>query len=400
MGLERVIIDEGFPISSLSHSKCKSLIKSLHPKNKKSELVLFSDGWIEEGKESEFLKPESRRILNVKEVKSVEYSGGKYRNRFIYKLLSIISLLSAFVMLLFSFEVFDAVFMGSSLGEGSFAIYGAMIWVFFDLFRETMASPAHITFNLTGEKNKKFLGDLPDGSLHRTSIIFVLIGVFFFLVFFLDWVFERSPFWGDIFGTVVTFLILWLLMKYLYDVFSDDTSLSGINSADIPEGLTHMYFAIMAIRSNTKDNPSNATNDVPISELEAIKVRLLEHELLLSTIASFDDILSVPSPSLGAIAIRVSTETIMKNACESIGVKSKLNAKKTLISYVHQYKTKAKLDSKIESYLENIRMMGNRAAHDFNVDWDEFKVILNQFCEIVNWYSTILPKEFGIAKSN
>ena len=50
------------------------------------------------------------------------------------------------------------------------------------------------------------------------SIIFVLIGVFFFLVFFLDWVFERSPFWGDIFGTVVTFLILWLLMKYLYDI--------------------------------------------------------------------------------------------------------------------------------------------------------------------------------------
>ena len=400
MSLEENITGGRYPISSLSHSKCKSFIKSLHPKNNESELVLFSDGWIEEEKESEFLKPESRRILNVKEVKSVEYSGGKYRNRFIYKLLSIISLLSAFVMLLFSFEVFDAVFMGSNLGEGSFAIYGAMIWVFFDLFRETMASPAHITFNLTGEKNKKFLGDLPDGSLHRTSIIFVLIGVFFFLVFFLDWVFERSPFWGDIFGTVVTFLILWLLMKYLYDVFSDDTSLSGINSADIPEGLTHMYFAIMAIRSNTKDNPSNATNDVPISELEAIKARLLEHELLLSTIASFDDILSVPSPSLGAIAIRVSTETIMKNACESIGVKSKLNAKKTLISYVHQYKTKAKLDSKIESYLENIRMMGNRAAHDFNVDWDEFKVILNQFCEVVNWYSTILPKEFGIAKSN
>jgi hypothetical protein len=296
--------------------------------------------------------------------------------------------------------VFDAVFMGSSLGEGSFAIYGAMIWVFFDLFRETMASPAHITFNLTGGENKKFLGDLPDGNLHRTSIIFVLIGVFFFLVFFLDWVFERSPFWGDIFGTVVTFLILWLLMKYLYDIFSDDTSLSGINSADIPEGLTHMYFAIMAIRSNTNGSPNQNTNDVPISELEAIKARLLEHELLLSTIASFDDILSVPSPSLGAIAIRVSTETIMKNACESIGVKSKLNAKKTLISYVHQYKTKAKLDSKIESYLENIRMMGNRAAHDFNVDWDEFKVILNQFCEVVNWYSTILPKEFGIAKSN
>lgn len=400
MSQEENITDGRYPISSLSHSKCKSFIKSLHPKNNESELVLFSDGWIEEEKESEFLKPESRRILNVKEVKSVEYSGGKYRNRFFYKLLSIISLLSAFIMLLFSFEVFEAAFMGSSLGEGSWAIYGAVIWVFFDLFRETMASPAHITFNLTSGKNKKFLGDLPDGNLHRTSIIFVLIGVFLFLVFFLNWVFERSPIWGDVLGLIVTFLILWLLMKFLYDIFSDDTSLSGINSADIPEGLTHMYFAIMAIRSNTKDGTPNATNDVPISELEAIKARLLEHDSILSTIASFNDILSVPSPSLGAIAIRVSTETIMKNACGSVGVKSKLNAKKTLISYVHQYKTMAKLDSKVESYLENIRMMGNRAAHDFNVDWDEFKVILNQFCEVVNWYSTIVPKEVDTVKSN
>ena len=31
--------------------------------------------------------------------------------------------------------------------------------------------------------------------------------------------------------------------------------------------------------------------------------------------------------------------------------------------------------------------MGNRAAHDFNLDWDEFRVTLNQFCEIVSWYS-------------
>gem|GEM_PF-1337522 len=400
MSLEGNITDGRYPISSLSHNKCKSFIKSMHPKNNESELVLFSDGWIEEGRESEFLNPESRRILNVKDVKSVEYSGGKYRNRAMYKLFNVVSSLSAFVMLVFSIEVFEAAFMGTDIGEGSLAIYATMIWVFFDLFRGKMAEPKYIKFNLNDGGGKQFFGDLPEGGLHRTSSVFVAITVGFFLIFFFEWGIERSPFIGDVFGYAMLVFIIWLMLKFLYGLVSDDAPLSGINSADIPEGLTHMYFAIMAIRSNTKDNPSNATNDVPISELEAIKARLLEHELLLSTIASFDDILSVPSPSLGAIAIRVSTETIMKNACESIGVKSKLNAKKTLISYVHQYKTKAKLDSKIESYLENIRMMGNRAAHDFNVDWDEFKVILNQFCEVVNWYSTILPKEFGIAKSN
>ena len=68
MSQEENITDGRYPISSLSHSKCKSFIKSLHPKNNESELVLFSDGWIEEGRESEFLNPESRRILNVKDV--------------------------------------------------------------------------------------------------------------------------------------------------------------------------------------------------------------------------------------------------------------------------------------------------------------------------------------------
>ena len=399
MSLEENITDGRYPISSLSHSKCKSFIKSLHPRNNESELVLFSDGWIEEGGESEFLNPESRRILNVKDVKSVEYSGGKYRNRVMYKLFNVVSSLSAFVMLIFSFEVFEAAFEGAEIGEGSWAIYAAIIWVVFDLFRDKMAEPKYINFNLSDKGGKQFFGDLPEGGLHRTSSAFVAITVGFFLIFFFDWAIERSPFIGDVFGYSMVVFIFWLLLKLLYSLVSDETSLSGINSADIPEGLTHMYFAIMAIRSSTNNSQNNTTNDVPVSELEKIRARLLEHELLLSTIASFNDILSVPSPSLGAIAIRVSTETIMKNACESVGVKSKLNAKKTLISYVHQYKTKAKLDSKIESYLENIRMMGNRAAHDFNVDWNEFKVILNQFCEVVNWYSTILPKEFAIAKA-
>jgi hypothetical protein len=399
MSLEENITDGRYPISSLSHSKCKSFIKSLHPRNNESELVLFSDGWIEEGGESEFLNPESRRILNVKDVKSVEYSGGKYRNRVMYKLFNVVSSLSAFVMLIFSIEVFEAAFEGAEIGEGSWAIYAAIIWVVFDLFRDKMAEPKYINFNLSDKGGKQFFGDLPEGGLHRTSSAFVVITVGFFLIFFFDWAIERSPFIGDVFGYSMVVFIFWLLLKLLYSLVSDETSLSGINSADIPEGLTHMYFAIMAIRSSTNNSQNNTTNDVPVSELEKIRARLLEHELLLSTIASFNDILSVPSPSLGAIAIRVSTETIMKNACESVGVKSKLNAKKTLISYVHQYKTKAKLDSKIESYLENIRMMGNRAAHDFNVDWNEFKVILNQFCEVVNWYSTILPKEFAIAKA-
>ena len=400
MGLAENITDGRYPISSLSHSKCKSFIKSLHPKNHETGLILFSDGWIviEEG--NDLLKPGSRRILNVKEVKSIEYSGGKYHHRLMYKLLNIASLLSAFLMFLYSEDIFEAAFTGSDIGEGSVVIYSALIWVFFDLYRDTMAEAAHLKFNLTDGENKQLFGLLPNDGLHVTSIIFVLLSVFVFAIFFFEWAIEKAPVLGDVFGYVMLIFIITLLLKFLYGLFSEDKPLSGINSADIPNGMVHMYFAIMALRTNINSSSINEENGIPISELKAIKERLLEHDLILSAIAPSKDILSVPSPSLGAIAIRVSTEAIMRSVCDIIGINSKPNAKATLVTYVNQYKTKVELDSKIDSYLENIRIMGNRAAHDFNVDWDEFKVILNQFCEIVSWYSTIVPKEFDIVKSN
>ena len=44
----------------------------------------------------------------------------------------------------------------------------------------------------------------------------------------------------------------------------------------------------------------------------------------------------------------------------------------------------------MKSYLENIKQMRNRAAHDFNIDWDEFKVVAQQFCEVVKWYTNVV----------
>ena len=77
----------------------------------------------------------------------------------------------------------------------------------------------------------------------------------------------------------------------------------------------------------------------------------------------------------------------MRHACDNVGIAWKPNARPTLDAYVQRYGSTKKLDSRVRSYLDNIRAMGNRAAHDFNLDWDEFKITLNQFCEIVSWYS-------------
>jgi hypothetical protein len=53
---------------------------------------------------------------------------------------------------------------------------------------------------------------------------------------------------------------------------------------------------------------------------------------------------------------------------------------------IKQYNREAGIDSRIKSYLEIVKEMRNRAAHDFNINWTEFKTTLDQFCEIVKWY--------------
>ena len=95
---------------------------------------------------------------------------------------------------------------------------------------------------------------------------------------------------------------------------------------------------------------------------------------------------------MGVIAIGASTEVILKHACEIVGITWKNNAKNTLHTYIIKYSQESLLDSKIKSKLEIIKEMRNRAAHDFNINWSEFKMTLEQFSEVVSWYSEILEK--------
>ena len=53
------------------------------------------------------------------------------------------------------------------------------------------------------------------------------------------------------------------------------------------------------------------------------------------------------------------------------GIIFKPNAKLTLVSYRQSLAQKVELDSRILSDLESIRIIGNRASHDFNVDSNE-----------------------------
>ena len=83
-----------FPLSAVSHNDCKSFIKGLHPKNRSTELILYSDGSLEVDQQNKLLDDGSMVVLNVNDLENIEYSNGRYKYRIIYQTLGLISLLS------------------------------------------------------------------------------------------------------------------------------------------------------------------------------------------------------------------------------------------------------------------------------------------------------------------
>jgi hypothetical protein len=363
-----------------------SYIRSFLQKNADIDLILYSDGKLEVDGEVDLLKPGAMQVLDVNEASSIEYSGGRYKNQVLYKLFNLFSLVSSVTIFFMSVPWAEAIFEGDSLPtEYFFTLAAPFVWISFDLFRGNLASPAAIQYNFSDGTSKEISGELPDSNLHDASVFFIFVSFSICFIWAMDWLYDHTAFWGDVVGVSFVLIMSYWLLKWVIGLFMNQGELTGIDSAEIPNGLTHMYFATLSLRSNL---PSiQLESQITSKELEEIRERLLRHETIISSIVSANDIFEAPSPSLGVLAIRVSTETIMRHACDNIGITWKPNARPTLDSYVQSYGSKQELDSRIRSYLENIREMGNRAAHDFNLDWDEFRVTLNQFCEIVSWYS-------------
>ena len=379
---------ERFPLSTLSHNECKSFLKALHPKNRSTSLILYSDGSLEVDHQNNLLGPDSMVVLNINDIESIDYSGGRYKNRFLYKIFGLTSLFASFIVMFMLVEAwFGAMFKDESLTDFELiATIAPLIWIYFDLNRINMALPEKISFKFADGSSKVVNGKLPDSDLYHGSVIIMSLSLIGFVIFSLDWGMERVPLLGDIIAYAIGFAVLSFPFWLLWSQLKSEKSLSGIESYEIPNGLTHMYFAALSLHHNRR-LLMNQETQLATSEIEELRGKLMEHEKIISNISSANFIFAAPSPSLGLIAIRVSTETIMKNSCEIIGIKWKPNARNTLVSYLERYRSKQSMDSKIESHIRSIITLGNRAAHDFNLDWDEFRLAANQFCEIVMWYS-------------
>ncbi len=388
MDPEKHIEGERFPIASLSHYESKSNLLSLLPSNRPQSLVLYNDGILEIDQKNSLMSEDAFRVLNVRDVNAVLFRGGRYTNRLVYSTLNLFSIFSAFICLIMVETWMHTALWGLPISDFQIVSFGALfVPILFDVYREKLATPEVIEFTSADGESKFITGDLPNEDIHNFAILLLFLTMVLAMLITAIWIEENAAVIGDllvgIFATTFVILLAKSLVKKSID--NSKESVTGVSSSNIPNGLTHMYFAAMSIRSSEGIGESN--QDINSKELDDIRERLLRHETIISSIVSANDIFQAPSPSLGVLAIRVSTETLMRHACDNIGITWKPNARPTLESYVQRYVSTKQLDSRVRSYLDNIRAMGNRAAHDFNLDWGEFKVSLDQFCEIVSWYS-------------
>jgi hypothetical protein len=388
------------PLSSATHSENKSFLKEIFSsEDSESELILYSDGSLVVDNDNALID-EKTTLLKLSDVRALNYHGGRYHNRSEYKLLNLISAMCG----IFSLYTAPALAVGILYGEfGELSTdlfqYPALIslahlvpllfWIYFDLQRGELASPEHLEFIRDDGSKLIINGSLPDGGMHETGTFGVVLGTIFAFFMFMIWVVEQASYLADIILYSILILVVVLVVRKLINYFTDGEQLATIDSLDIPNGITHMYFAAMS--TGIIQSEQKLLSPKEIQETDPILIEMREklglHESIISSIASTKDIFQAPSASIGVIAIRASTEILMKKACENIGVTWKPNAKPTLDSFIHKFNSKRTIDSRTRTYLDDIRNMGNRASHDFNIDQNEFIITLQRFCDVVEWYS-------------
>ena len=381
-----------FPMSIITYHSNHSSISNFFSFQRKEKIVFYSDGMLElEGNRSEIIDKSSFNIFNIHDAQSIVFRSARYKNRLAYNILqasAFISVFSMFINVEYFFNFIFGDYKPSNLMLLCFL--SPIIFLFSDFKRDLFAEPGAIIIKQEENNEKVIQGDLPDAGLHLfSSMFFLLIGIFFSLVS-IDSV-EFNPLFEDFIATILGVLILSVFGTILFHIIFSTKEINGIDKNDITSNITHLYFAMMSVKQNNNLNFLQQDEDIS-KELDEIRESLRQYQDFMQSVVSAEQIFNASNPSMGVLAIGISTEAIMKQACERIGINFKPSAILTLDPLIKQYNREAGIDSRIKSYLEIIKQMRNRAAHDFNINWQEFKTTLDQFCEVVKWYYSVFDE--------
>jgi len=387
MSKESVSSDGRFPMSVIKYHSNRSSIINFFSFRKKEKIVFYTDGMLElEGDRSDIIDKSCFKIFNIHDAESIIFRSAKYKNRLAYNILQVSAFISAFSMLINVEYFFDFIF-GDYKPSNLMLLFflSPIIFLFSDFKRDLFAEPGSIIIKQDENNEKVIQGDLPDAGIHLASSMFFLFFVIIFSIVFIDSV-KFNPLFEDLLFTILGVIIcLFVALTIFFQLTSPSKEINGIDKNDITSNITHLYFAMMSVKQNNNVNLFLQDEDIS-KELDEIRESLRQYQDFMQSIVSAEQIFNASNPSMGVLAIGISTETIMKQACERIGINFKPSAIMTLDPLIKQYNREAGIDSRIKSYLEIIKQMRNRAAHDFNINWQEFKTTLDQFCEVVKWY--------------
>jgi len=377
---------EEIVVACTTHHEKNSRLKALFG-NSKVKITLLSDGTLVSDRKDPLSATNDGINLNGAKF---QYFFPEEHLFFAYRLMTLITVLSSLIFFATIIEwsermIDDNIGVESNDFLEHFQYFSPVcIWVFFDLVRGRFGTQERLIIKAKDGQNIEIMGGLPYQSQHNLSMYLLGVGLFLAAIFITP---EESMF-ATIFGVIIIIALFWMYAKGLGFL-----TVKSNKYRSLP--LNHFYFALTKI---LQDDPV-ANKEVEQSELDEfnkMRERLEKHQPLLKNVASSKEIFASKSPSLIVIAIGATTERLMRKACDSLGITRKHNARPTLHTYINEYQTKKPLHEKSLTQLSLIREFRNRATHHFNIEWDESFIVLNQFCQFVEWYASAHSSEVVI----
>jgi len=382
--------DNRFLLSSIKNRVNHSIIYNLF--NPLEILNLHSDGMIsvDNNKNESLVNKSHFDIINVHETRSITYSNAKFTNRIVYVSLQSITAILCFCFCVYFEEFFLFIFANYEPSNWELIFFCApLIYLFSDFYRDKFAKPSVVTIQTKDGANKYLIGRLPDPQMHTASTVMVAIATYGIMIWAVDMLTYTK--YGSTFEIILGFVFILFCLYLIYTGYISKREINGVNNKEISNDMIHFYFALNSIKYGNGIQIDSSSIEIS-DELKEIKKELQQYNNLMQSVLSAEQIFNASNPSMGVLAIGISTEAIMKQACESIGINFKPSAILTLDPLIKQYNREAGIESRIKSYLEIIKQMRNRAAHDFNINWQEFKTTLDQFCEVVKWYYSVFDE--------
>lgn len=379
-----------FLLSSIKNRVNHSIIYNLF--NPLEILNLHSDGMIsvDNNKNESLVNKSHFDIVNVHETKSITYSNAKFTNRIVYVSLQSLTAILCFCFCVYFEEFFLFIFANYEPSNWELIFFCApLIYLFSDFYRDKFAKPSVVTIQTKDGANKYLIGRLPDPQMHTASTVMVAIATYGIMIWAIDMLTYTK--YGSTFEIILGFVFILFCLYLIYTGYISKREINGVNKKEISNDMIHFYFALNSIKYGNGNQIDPSSIEIS-DELKEIKKELQQYNNLMQSVLSAEQIFNASNPSMGVLAIGISTEAIMKQACERIGINFKPSAILTLDPLIKQYNREAGIESRIKSYLEIIKQMRNRAAHDFNINWQEFKTTLDQFCEVVKWYYSVFEE--------